>query len=239
MSEITALYALAKCEKELIRAKKALDEIPEAAQILECRAKRKELKGKQDQVFELTDEVNDKLAKYEEEERKIIEKLKELQDTLDHSTDYRVTSKVTRDMEGLVKRQGTIAEETDALLERQIKIDNLANQVADMLAKLDHKEHHLTEDFKAKGAEAKKKIADIEAEIADNKAQLSPELQKRYEKVSVEKGGLAVAYVEGDHCSVCRTQIMTGAKAKLKAAGPIAECPNCRRIFVTVPADSE
>ena len=59
------VYQLALKEAELLRAKKELDQIPEAAQIVECRAKRKELKAKQDQVIELTDEVSEKLARFE------------------------------------------------------------------------------------------------------------------------------------------------------------------------------
>ncbi len=230
-----ALIELASAEKDLVRAKKALNEIPEAAKIVECRAKRKELKGKQDQVVELTDEVNAKLAAFEEEETKLIAKMNELQDTLDHTSDYRVTTSVTRDMQGLVKRQSTIAEETDTLLERQIKIDHLAEQVADMLAKLDHKEHHLTEDFKVKGGEAKREIDAIEARVAELLSVLPADLAARYAKLKDEKGGMPVAVLEGSHCSVCRSEFPTGQMSKLKSGPTVTECPNCHRIFVMVP----
>lgn len=227
-----ALVELAQAETSLVRAKKELNEIPEAAQIVECRAKRRELKGKQDQVVELTDEVNEKLAKFEEEETQLIAKINELQDTLDHTSDYRVTTSVTRDMQGLVKRQGTISQETDALLERQIKIDHLAEQVADMLAKLDHKEQHLTENFKKKGGEVKERIESIEAHIAKLMQILPADLQKRYEKLKEEKAGMPVAVIEGTHCSVCRAEFPTGQLAKLKAGPAVTECPSCHRIFV-------
>ena len=194
------VYQLALKEAELLRAKKELDQIPEAAQIVECRAKRKELKAKQDQVIELTDEVSEKLARFEEEENRLLAKMRELQETLDHSTDYRVTSKVTRDMDGLLKREQTINDETDALLERQIKIDNLAAQLADMLAKLDHKERHLTEDFKEKGGEAKARVDALQAQIERLVGELPAALQTRYAKVKAEKGGRGLPQrgTEGD-----------------------------------------
>lgn len=232
MSDSQTLIELSQAQTKLVRAKKAMNEIPEAAQILECRNKRKEIKAKQDQVVELTDEVNAKLAQFEEEERKLIEKLKELQDTLDHTTDYRVTSKVTRDMEGLVKRQTTVAAEQDMLLERQIKIDHLAGQVVDMLEKLDHKEHHLTEDFKVKGAEAKGVIDALEARITELLAKLPAPLAKRYNQLLEEKGGLPVALLEGTHCSICRSEFPTGQLSRLKSGPAVTECPNCHRIFV-------
>lgn len=232
MTESQTLYQLSKLDRELARAKNALENIPEAAQIVECRAKRKELKAKQDQVFELTDDVNEKLAKFDEEETKLIEKLKDLQETLDTSADYRVTSKVTRDMEGLVKRQETISQQTDALLERQMKIDHLAAQVSDMLQKLDHKEHHLTEDFKEKGAKAKSLVDQLQERVDAATAELPADLVRRYEKLKREKGGIAIAHFEGSHCSACHTEFMTGSLAKLKNGPEIGECPNCHRIFL-------
>lgn len=237
MTDTQILYQISKLDRELVRAKKELENLPEAAQIVECRAKRKELKAKQDQVFDLTDEVNEKLARFEEEETKLIEKIKDMQDTLDHSTDYRVTSKVTRDMNGLVKRQGTIAEETDALLERQIKIDHLAAQISDMLGKLDHKEEHLTADFKEKGGLIKERIDEVQQRIDDATAELSDDMRKRYEKVKAEKNGVAVAYFEGSHCSVCRCEFQTGALSKLKSGPEISECPSCHRIFLASVAE--
>lgn len=237
MNEAQILYQISKLDRELAHAKKELDNLPEAAQIVECRAKRKELKAKQDQVFELTDEVNEKLAKFEAEESDLIAKIKDMQDTLDHSTDYRVTTKVTRDMNGLVKRQGTIAEETDALLERQIKIDHLAAQVSDMLQKLDHKEEHLTADFKEKGGEIKERIDAIQSRINASVAELPADLSKRYSKVKSEKNGIAIAHFEGSHCSVCRCEFQTGALSKLKNGPEISECPSCHRIFLASIAE--
>ncbi|MGN0039131.1 MAG: zinc ribbon domain-containing protein [Coriobacteriales bacterium] len=233
MTQTQTLYQLALKERELIRTKKELDEIPEAAQIVECRAKRRELKAKQDQVVELADEVAEKIARFEDEETKLLAKLAELQSALDHTTDHRVVTKVTRDMEGLVKREQTINQETDALLERQIKIDNLGAQVMDMLEKLDHKEHHLTEDFKVKGGEVKARMEALENQVKRLLAELPAPLQTRYAKIKAEKGGIGTAYLEGTHCSACHVEFQTGVLSKLRSGEPVTECPSCHRLFVT------
>ena len=239
MTEAETLLALAQCDTEYLRSAKELEAIPEAAEIVECRAKRKELKAKQDQVVELTDDVEAKVAKLTTEEERLIEKLKELQHTLDTTKDFRVTSSVTRDMEGLVKRQGNISKEQDALLERQIKIDHLANQVADMLHALDHKEEHLTAAFKEKGGKVKVRQDQLKAQHDELIAQLSAPLARKYEKLRAEKGGIGVAQYENGHCSVCRAELQTGHLAKLKEAGEVSECPNCHRIFVMRPQTEE
>lgn len=232
MRQTEVLRQLSTCDTELLRTAKHLEGLPERDGIMECRAKRKELKAKQDQVVELTDDVDAKLAKLSEEETRIIEKLKDLQATLDATSDYRVTSSVTRDMEGLVKRQGTLAQEQDELLERQIKIDNLAAQVSGMLAQVDHREHHLTEDFKAKGGEIRARQEQLNAERVQLTAQLDEAVLARYERLRAEKGGMGVAFLEDGHCSVCRAELQTGQLQKLLAGPELTECPNCHRLFV-------
>ena len=100
-----------------------------------------------------------------------------------------------------------------------------------MLAKLDHKEHHLTEDFKEKGGEAKARVDALQAQIERLVGELPAVLQSRYAKVKAEKGGRGAAFLEGSHCSACHVELQTGALAKLKAGEAVTECPSCRRIF--------
>lgn len=237
MSDIKALINLQECDTQIMRSKKELDELPEVKAIMECRAKRKEIKGKQDQVIELAEENEAKIAKLQAEEQKIIETLAKLQEKLDSSSDYRVTTNVTRDMEGQVKRQEKIAWEQDELLERQIKIDKLADQVADMLAKVNHSEHHHTENFKKKGGELRERIASLEAERETLIAQIAPELASRYEALREEKSGIGLSRLEDEHCSICRSIILTGELNKLLKGPALSECPSCHRLMVVREED--
>ena len=232
MSDIKVLERVQACDTACMRLAHELEALPQAKQIMECRAKRKELKGKQDQVIELADEKDAKLSKLQAEEERVISKINELQATLDSTSDYRVTQSTTRDMQGQVKRQLSISEEMDGLLERQIKIDKLADQVADMLAKVDHSEEHLTAEFKEKGAAIKEQADALTAERNALLVQVDPDVARKYEKVKGEKGGIALSRLEGDHCSVCSTVILSGQLSKLKKGPALAECPNCHRLMV-------
>lgn len=239
MADIDTLLELQRNDLARLRVERQLQELPEAKQIVECRAKRKTIKGKQDQVIELSDEVEEKLSKLQAEEERVIAKINELQAKLDATSDYRVTKSVTKDMEGQMKRQASISREQDELLERQIKIDKLADQVADMLGKLDHREQHLTEDFKSKGGELKGQIDGFKARHDELVAQLSDvRLGRRYEQLAGEKGGIAVARLEGDHCTACHTTLPAGQLAKLRKGPNLAECPNCQRLLVVRQAES-
>lgn len=234
MSDSKVLLDLQDCDTQIMRSQRELDELPELKSIMGCRAKRKEIKGKQDQVVELLDEVEGKIAKLQAEEERVIAKIKALQEKLDSNADYRATASITRDMEGQVKRQKAIAVEQDELLERQIKVDKLAEQVAEALAKVDHAEAHHTEQFKQKGGAIKAHITELESERSSLISQLEPALAQRYEALRKEKNGVAVSQLEGDHCTACRSIILDGELARLRKAGSLAECPNCRRMMVIV-----
>lgn len=239
MSDSKVLLDLQNCDTQIMRSKRELDELPELKSIMECRAKRKEIKGKQDQVVELLDEVEGKIAKLQAEEERVIAKIKALQEKLDANADYRATASITRDMEGQVKRQKSIGIEQDELLERQIKVDKLAEQVAEALAKVDHAEAHHTEHFKQKGGAIKTRIAELEAERASLIAELDPTVAKRYEALRAEKNGVAVSQLEGDHCTACRSTTLDGQLAKLRKGDELAECPNCHRMMIVVAEEED
>ena len=235
-AEIEALVRIQERDTQAMRLQTELSGLPEVAQIAACRAKRKELKGKQDQVVELADDVEAKLAKLQAEEEQLVAKVRELQKKLDGTGDHRIVGSITKEMEGQVKRQAANAKEQDEILERQIKVDKLADEVARMLAQVDEREHALTHAFQDKACAIKAKMEAAAAERASFVEQVSAPLMRRYEALRAEKGGIGLATIEGDHCSACRTTFLTGQMLKLKAADGLAECPNCHRLMA-VAAD--
>ena len=232
MSEIELLRQLQACDTTHMRLQRELDELDEAKQIMQCRAKRKDLKAKQDQVIELADDAAAKLEKLQREEEQVIAKIKALQEKLDTTSDYRVTQSVTKDMQGQCKRQEGIAEEQNEVLERQIKIDQLAGQVADMLAKVDRTEEQLTQSFKRKGGKIKAAMDEQAVQRAELVAQLPAGLARAYEAKRAEKGGIALAELDGERCTVCSTTLPVAQLEKLRKGPALAECPNCHRLMV-------
>lgn len=235
MSDGKILIELQKCDSEIARSRRELDELIEIKAIKECRAKRKEVKGKQDQVIEHTEAVENKIAQLQAEEEQIVLKMKELQKKLDSTVDYRETSSITRDMELQAKRQQEISVEQDTLLERQIKIDSLAEQVADALKKIDLAEEQHTANFKQKGNQITAHIEALEAQRNSLISQLDAALLKRYDALRAEKNGIAVCELDGDCCSVCRSIVPEGILSKLRKGSDDSECPNCHRIMVVLP----
>lgn len=232
MSEGTTLLEIQRCDTGIARAQRELDELPALKAIMECRAKRKELKGKQDQVVEHLDDVESKLLELQEEEDQIVSKVKELQERLDDNADYRETASITKDMEAQVERQSLNAQAQEDLLERQIKIEALAQQVVEALAKIDQAESQRTEQFKAEGGVIKARIDELQSKRDDLARSLDADVLKRYEALRAEKNGTAVSELEDDHCTVCRSIIPDGILARFRKGSGVDECPNCHRIIV-------
>ncbi len=230
-SEIEALLGVQERDVELMRLKTELSGLEEVAQISECRAKRRELKGKQDQVLELADGVAAKLECLQAEERSLAEKVAELQKKLDGNGDHRVVGSITKEMEGQVKRQGENAREQDALLERQLEVERLDGQLSQMLARTDEREAALTEAFRERGGAIKERMQAAQGARAELAAQVNAAVMARYEQLRKEKGGLGLATVEDGHCSACRTTFQTGQMAKLRTSSGLGECPNCHRLM--------
>jgi uncharacterized protein len=230
-SEVEALLGVQERDMELMRLEARLSGLEEVAQISECRARRRELKGKQDQVTELADGVAAKLERLQEEERALSEKVAELQKKLDGTGDHRVVGSITKEMEGQTKRQGENAKEQDALLERQIEAERLDAQLSQMLARVDEREAALTESFREKGGAIKERVQAAQAARAELAAQVNAAAMARYEQLRKEKGGIGLATVEDGHCSACRTALQTGQMARLRTASGLAECPNCHRLM--------
>lgn len=230
-AEIAALVRIQERDTQTMRLQARLSELPEVKQIAACRTKRKELKGKQDQVVELADDVEAKLAKLQSEEEQLVEKVASLQKKLDGTGDHRIVGSITKEMEGQVKRQAANAKEQDELLERQIKVDKLGDEVAHMVAQVDERERALTRAFQDKAAAIKSEMEEAAAERAALTERVPAPLMRRYEALRKEKGGIGLATIEGDHCSACRTTFLTGQMLKLKAASGLAECPMCHRLM--------
>lgn len=83
--------------------------------------------------------------------------------------------------------------------------------------------------------------AAVDAEVADLRQRraevvdgLGPESSAMYERVRKQFGGVAVARLEGSHCSGCHMDLSPRELDIVKAAptDTLAECPQCGRIIV-------
>jgi hypothetical protein len=88
------------------------------------------------------------------------------------------------------------------------------------------------EELQREGEALREKAASLNGQRDDVAAQLPGELLAAYERIRKGKGGVALAAVEGETCSVCHGFIPPQHIAEVKKALEVFYCHNCGRILV-------
>jgi uncharacterized protein len=73
-----------------------------------------------------------------------------------------------------------------------------------------------------------KQLAAKRAEIAPN---IEPAMLQEYESMRAKLDGVAVAGIEGNMCTACRTVLPQSALTTLKMGKVVVKCQNCRRML--------
>ena len=127
MTQAASLLALQDLDIEIMRAKKRLDELPEKREILAVRQKTRdvtELHGKADLLVK---KLQADLKAHQDEITTLAEKIAAEQTKVMATTDHRAVQSITREMDGLRRRQDKMEMESLQLMER---IDKATAQIA-------------------------------------------------------------------------------------------------------------
>lgn len=234
MSHGETLIALMELDLEIVRAEKALDDLPEKRAVLRLRKRLREIEAVRDKaqaychktdamIARSSDEADSIQAKIDAEQAKVLS---------GEVTNPKELQNLTRELDALKRRKDAVEHEELGLME---KAEAGRQQLDKVTAALDEgaaKEASLIEEFKAKGGELQTEIGRLRASRERRAAELPDALRARYESVRDVKHGIAVGELKGDLCSACRTQIPAQEAQALHAGPEVAECPNCRRILV-------
>jgi len=238
MQTAQTLLKLQDIDLDTMRARKALDELPQRIKILAIRKKRDEVTAKSAQAAELRENNDAQVTRLCEEDDQQEKRMADLDESIKSSDDYRVVTSLTRDLEGCAKRREKIAFELNGLEEKSKKIGDAEKQIADALARLEQQEAQFTKDFISEASVLKDTIQRLQTERDEIVGELDADMYRRYTDISAHKGGIAVSVFEGDHCSVCRVELPEGQVHNLLTGPVISECPHCHRIIITKPLDS-
>ena len=232
--EAEALLSLIHVDFRLLQLNKELDELPQRPKILELRAKLRELEGKLDQVTTMEKENDRALRLLRDEEASASDRCKEIQAKIAASINYKETSALTKELNSYNQRIENIETETLKNLEKLDKINEVESQVTSIISKLRAQEADHVAQFKELGGALKEAIARETSTHQALCARLPEPVVKRYEKAIVAKGGVGAAFIDNGCCSGCHLPLSEGQIISFKGKGPLAECPHCHRLLVTI-----
>jgi uncharacterized protein len=232
MTQAASLLALQDLDVEIMRAKKRLEELPEKREILAVRAKIKDVSDLHGKADLLVKKLTADLKAHQDEIATITEKLKEEQVKVMATTDHRAVTSITREMDGLRRRQDKMEMESLQLMERIDKAVAQTGKIDEALTQLAAKDAVLVKHFKKVGGALQREIADMEKRRAETVEQIDAVIVVRYENVRESRGGVGVGRLEGGACTACRMSLPAEKIRALETGDEISICPQCRRLIV-------
>lgn len=231
--EIETLLQLQRVDMELLRSKKQLEELPQRGIILAARQKRGSIVEKQAKAAALRRETNKKLIRITDEDASLAKKQQGVQAALEAAQgDYRNVEARAKELDGLVRRRSSLAEDLDRVSVELEKIEAVEAQIAKALEELDAHEQAAIASFQKEGGALKMGIMKLEEERARLADSVSEKILRVYEKAAARSGGVAVSRLDGTRCGACRTNLEGGRLIELKAQAPLGTCPNCKRLLI-------
>ena len=232
MTQAALLLALQDLDVEIMRAKKRLEELPEKREILVVRSKIKEVTALHGKADLLVKKLSADLKAHQDEITTLTEKIAGEQTKVMATTDHRAVQSITREMDGLRRRQDKMEMESLQLMERIDKAAAQTGKIDEALGQLSVKDAALCERFKQVGGALQTEIASMERRRAETAAALAPVTVDRYEKVRESRGGIGVGRLDGDACTACRMSLPAERVRELEGGDDISTCPQCRRMIV-------
>ena len=232
MTQAALLLALQDLDVEIMRAKKRLEELPEKREILVVRSKIKEVTALHGKADLLVKKLSADLKAHQDEITTLTEKIAGEQIKVMATTDHRAVQSITREMDGLRRRQDKMEMESLQLMERIDKAAAQTGKIDEALGQLSVKDATLCERFKQVGGALQTEIASMERRRAETAAVLAPPTVARYEKVRENRGGIGVGRLDGDACTACRMSLPAERVRELEGGDDISTCPQCRRMIV-------
>ena len=231
--EIAVLIQLQHIDRELMRQRKQLEELPQRAVILAARQKKAGIVEKQAKASGLRRETMKKITRITDEDASLVKKQQGVQAAIEAARgDYRNVEARTKELNGIAKRRATLSDELDKVSAELAKIEDLEAQIALALEDVSAKEAAAIASFQKEGGALKMGIMALEDERVKVIPRIEAVVLREYEKASARGGGVAVGRLEGSRCGACRSVLEGGRLIELKAQAPLGCCPNCKRLLV-------
>jgi uncharacterized protein len=232
MTEAALLLALQDLDVEIMRGKKRLEELPEKREILGVRAKMREVSELHQKADLLVKKLSADLSAHQDEIAMLGAKIAGEQEKVMATTDHRAVQSITREMDGLRRRQDKMEMESLQLMERIDKAKGQTAKIDEALKQLSEKDGALCARFKQVGGALQTEIAGMEKRRAETAASISPATLSRYEQIRESRGGVGVGRLDGDACTACRMSLPTERVRELEGGDDVGLCPQCRRLIV-------
>ena len=226
------LLELQQVDLGILRDRKAIEAIPEMAQIQEVRAKQKELARRTTKV---TGMLKDQQIEAEDNDGRRATLTRHVEEVnLDNAqtTDFRRVQSNNAELDRLAKRLEKVDFNQKKVLAEIERLEGVLAQAEQVKAALDAREAELLESFKQTAGDLKEDLQRLVNRRAALHEQLPTDLLEAY-RISCEKHGqVGVSELTGCTCTGCGVEMQPSQIESLRRGPDISTCPVCGRMLV-------
>ena len=185
--------------------------------------KQEMLKSAQRSRKELEREVEGLEGRHKKSKQRLLE--------VKSNKEYQATLKEIDDVEDLIRKR------EDQILEQMEVAESLAKEVREYERLLSEAHKRLEQEgaqLEKEAAKADTLIASLEEKKEDLKPQIPAEMWQKYQLLSANRGGVALAPVQQSTCQVCHMNLPPQLFIDLQKNEKMMHCPNCQRIIYWV-----
>ena len=231
--DIESLFEMQGIDLEIKRLTKELDELPQRGIIMAAREKKAAIAAQQEKVAEVKRATTRKLTRIDDEDASLAKKEAGVQAAIDAAHgDFRNVEARTKELAGIVRRRGTIAEDRAVVAAELDKVAAIEAQITQALDEIAAKEQQAIDSFQKQGGDLKLSIAKLEAQRGQVEGRVDVDLARAYDRIVARAGGVAIGVLDGHRCGMCRVPIDGGRLIDLRSQAPLGTCPSCKRLLV-------
>lgn len=231
--EINNLKKLQEIDAQIKNEVSNFENLPERDSFCAVKSKLDELNEKYKKVDAMKKDVDKRFSKMTAEEASLIQRQESVQKSIDEAAgDFRNLEVHTKELDSISSRRNTLSEMMLKMEVEQEKVNEIDKKLMTAI-----------EQVKAKGDELQKKLEEAKKTSAQNVRKLSEnrekvyaslpkELARLYDDAVGKVGNVVLTTLDGNSCSVCRTQIEEGKLFEIQKSGGVSACPVCGRIIV-------
>ena len=209
------------------------EKLPEKTILSSVNANLSELNEKYKKIIAMRHDVDKRFETMELEEASLLKRQESVQKSIDEDAgDFRNLEAHTKELNSISSRMSTLSEMMLKVAVEQEKVDGLDKKLTSAISQLKEKKEVLEKKLHKAKLNSTKTIEELTATRDNHFSSLPSELAKMYEDAVAKVGNIVLASLEGDSCSVCRTQIEEGKLFEIRKSGGVSTCPVCGRIII-------
>jgi uncharacterized protein len=232
MPVMTDLLELQQVELQILRDRKAIDQIPQAEQIKEVRSRLKELSKKTTKIVGLLKDARIEVEDNDGRRLTLSARVEEVTREGDSTDDHRRAQDYKAELDRLAKRLEKVdfnQKKAKAELER---LEGLYRQARDIKNALEEKEAALVEEFKQAAGDVKAELEQLVARRETLEQSIPADMLKQYRDSCAKHNHVGICKLEGNSCTGCRVELQQAQIEAIMQGDSLATCPVCGRMMV-------